>query len=439
MTPPPAPRDGPPVPPPGGSSPARRSPEPRSFSSPSASSGASCDTRSCFRSGWTRPPSPSTSWTRAIGPRSSGPTTSRSHPRSSSSSRRPRSSSSARRSSRCGSCPSSRASPLFLFARLARQILEPLPAALATGSPRGLLLPGPLRRGSEALLDRPLCRGPAPHPDRGTARGRGAAPAPRASSRRGPRRRRNLLPGGFRPRGDRLRPPPADLEKPVQAREGALFRDGPRRDRRVPRLLSSRRARTIPRAKRIRRTSTGGTVPAPRAALTRGLVRPRPCERPPRVPPRTGGRHEHARLPALPRRDRRACTSFRGRGWSAPPPSLRLDAPRVRAASLPIRQAPPHRAAPRAEHHPPRLGGTRRSPEVPEPVRAGTERRALVVTTVLATFAVVGMAVDVGSPYKASGDDVLRKVAAQIGSRAGPADRVVYFEVPLEHVWENRT
>lgn len=71
------------------------------------------------------------------------------------------------------------------------------------------------------------------------------------------------------------------------------------------------------------------------------------------------------------------------------------------------------------------------------PSERRTERRALVVMAVLGCFAVGGIAVDIRFPYKASGDDVLRKLAARIGARAGPADRVVYFEVPLEDVWRD--
>ena len=56
------------------------------------------------------------------------------------------------------------------------------------------------------------------------------------------------------------------------------------------------------------------------------------------------------------------------------------------------------------------------------PSERRTERRALVVMAVLGCFAAVGIAVDVRSPYKAAGDVVLRKLAA--GSARAPAPRI---------------
>lgn len=55
-------------------------------------------------------------------------------------------------------------------------------------------------------------------------------------------------------------------------------------------------------------------------------------------------------------------------------------------------------------------------------------RRVRVTAGVFATLAVVGMVLDVLTPYKSGGDAVFRRFVADIKSRSGPGDRVLFFE-----------
>jgi hypothetical protein len=64
-----------------------------------------------------------------------------------------------------------------------------------------------------------------------------------------------------------------------------------------------------------------------------------------------------------------------------------------------------------------------RSPSV-----AGTHRRAFIAGAVLACFALVGMVLDILTPYKSGGDAVFRRFVREIASEAGREDRVVFFK-----------
>jgi hypothetical protein len=57
-------------------------------------------------------------------------------------------------------------------------------------------------------------------------------------------------------------------------------------------------------------------------------------------------------------------------------------------------------------------------------------RRARRAMAVLAVVGLVGVAVDVTQPYRSTRDEAFRKLAADIGSQAGPEDLVLYWQDP---------